>query len=205
MRGFFIIFFLFSSCSFLSNKTGREINVESFPSEAEVSYFSPVTKQFKPLGKTPLKINETQIKDWLKGHNDFVVLRVSRSGYVVESLFVDLRNRYKVNYNAELWAIDLWNEKEMEVSSNAANKLAIKIQRINQQVFSKNLDGALNDAEKLIDQFPKANVFYDIKGSILMLLGRKSEALASYQKSILLNPDNNESKQMINRIEGGAQ
>lgn len=194
---------LFMSCSF-SREMKREITVDSEPKQAEVSYLS-ASGQFKVLGKTPLTIEPALIKEWIEAKQEYAVIKVTKSGFAVENLFIDLNGRYKVAYIADLKAIDIWNNKEMEISSNAANKLAVKVQHINQQVFTKNFDSALKNTEVLIDQFPKAHVFYDIKGSILFLQGKRSEALASYQKSLSLNPDNNEAKKMLEKVTGDKQ
>ena len=194
---FLLILFLNYSCSQM-RAMKREIVVDSNPKEAEVSYLTQAG-QFKVLGKTPLTIEDDLIKEWQKD-NEYVVIKVSKSGHVVENLFIDLNNSYKINYLAELHAIDVWNNKEMELSSTNANALAIKVQKINQQVFNKNLDSALASTEHLIEQYPKAHVFYDIKGSIMFLMGRKEESIVSYQKSLSLNPDNNDATMMLEKV-----
>ena len=196
-------FALISGCSLLK-ELKREIVITSQPAEAEVSYLAG-TGEFKTLGKTPLTIDASLIKKWQDTHQEYAVVKVSKSGYVMENLFIDLKGRYKISYAADLKTIDVWNNKEMEISSTAANKLAVKVQQINQQIFSKNFPKALSSAEVLIEQFPKAHVFLDMKGSILLLMGKKSEALASYQKSLSLNPDNTDAKKMLQRITGDQQ
>ena len=191
-----------SGCSVFKVSKAK-FQIDSNPKEAEVSYLLP-SGEFKSLGKTPLDIDEKQIQEWKKGKADFLILRVAKSGHANENLFIDLRNHYSINYMARLKPIDVWNNKEAELSSTAANKLAEKIQGINQQIFGKNLEGALKNAESLIEQFPKAHVFYDIKGSILYLMGKRQEAVASYEKSLSINPDNNEAKKIIDAVKKGS-
>lgn len=189
--------FLSFSCSNMGAPK-REITVDATPKDAEVSVLA-TSGQFKVLGTTPLKIDNQTIKEWQKD-NEYAVIRVSKSGYVVENLFIDLNTRTKINYVANLRAVDVWNQKEKEISSANANALAKKVQKINQQVFGKNLDAALSSTEHLIEQYPKAHVFYDIKGSILFLMGKKAESIGSYEKSLSLNPDNNEAKMMLEKV-----
>lgn len=204
MRFFsYLIFFLMLGCS-LTREMQREVVVTSQPSGADVSYLS-ASGQFKVIGKTPYTLEKSLIKEWSEQKKEYAVIKVSKSGHVVENLFIDLNGRYKISYNADLKAIDVWNNKEMEISSTIANKLATKVQQINQQVFNKNFDNALKNTEVLIDQYPKAHVFYDIKGSILFLMGNKNEAVVSYQKSLSLNPDNNEAKRMLEKVSGERQ
>jgi tetratricopeptide (TPR) repeat protein len=205
MRNLFLLSLVVTtaSCSF-SKQMNREVVIDSSPKGADVSYLSP-SGQFKVIGQTPLTVEPAIIKEWLNSKSEYAVIKVSKSGYVVENLFIDLNGRYKLAYNADLKQVDAWNNKEMEVSSNLANKLAQKVQQINQQVFNKNFDSALKDTELLIDQYPKAHVFYDIKGSILFLKGQRAEAINSYQKSLSLNPDNNEAKKMLEKVKGERQ
>lgn len=197
-----LILLLTFSCSNMGAMK-REIVIDATPKDAEVSYLSS-SGQFKSLGKTPLTIENEMIKEWQK-EKEYAVIKVSKSGYVMENLFIDLNSRYKINYVADLRAVDVWNNKEREISSANANALAKKVQKINQQVFSKNLEAALSSTEHLIEQYPKAHVFYDIKGSILFLMGKKAESIGSYEKSLSINPDNNEAKQMLEKVRGIQQ
>lgn len=189
-----------TSCSMMKSLR-REITIDSTPSEAEVSYLAS-SGEFRVIGKTPLTIEDSVVKEWQDSKQDYAIVRVAKSGYVMENLFIDLNGRYKLSFSAQLKALDVWNNKETENSSNAANKVALKVQHINHQIFTKSFQEALTNTENLIEQFPKAHVFYDMKGSILLLMGRKNEALASYQKSLSLNPDNNEAKKMLQRVNG---
>lgn len=203
MRVFFIFIFLFTSCSFMKEMK-REVKINSQPLNAEVRYLTK-SGEFKSVGQTPLVIEDAVIREWLDSHQEYVVIQVSKSGHAVENLIIDLSDRYKLDFTAQLKPIDVWNNKEMEMSSHTANKLAVNIQYINQQVFKKNFAEAMRSTEVMIDQYPKAHVFYDIKGSIFFLMGKRNEAQTSYQKSLSLNPDNNEAKQMLVQMKGEKQ
>jgi tetratricopeptide (TPR) repeat protein len=181
---------------------GRKYRLDSQPKEAKISFYSPSSKSYVDLGKTPLELSPAQIKEIMKQNEDFVVLKITKSGYAVESLVLDLSNRYRVQYNADLKPLEQWHNKEAEVSSIAANSLAMKIQSIYQQLVKKDLDKALQNTTNLIEQFPKAHVFYDIKGSIQYLQGKKQESMVSYKKSLSLNPDNLQAQKMLQKIKG---
>jgi hypothetical protein len=53
----------------------------------------------------------------------------------------------------------------------------------------------------LIDQYPKAYVFYDIKGSIQLLRGKRAKAIVSLKKSLSLNPENVQSEKLLKILE----
>jgi tetratricopeptide (TPR) repeat protein len=192
-----------SSCSFI--KSGQqEISINSNPAEAEVGYLT-ANGDFRSLGKTPLKLDQQQLSTLKKEDKQFSSFQIKKSGHAVENLLVDVRTNNKIDYFANLKPIDAWNDKELEVSSTSANRLAQKIQMINQMVLKKEHDKALLQIDFLIQQFPKANTFYDMKGSVLLLMGKKTEATASYQKSLALNPDNVQAQRVLSKIKVGVQ
>jgi tetratricopeptide (TPR) repeat protein len=193
-----------AGCSFLGS-VREEIKINSSPEGAEISYASEANRDFKSIGMTPLSIGQKQIRDWKGSGLEYIALKLQKPGHASETIILDLKNRYHIKYEAELKPIDIWHNKEEEVSSSAANKLAVKIQAINQYIFDKDLGNALKTTESLIEQFPKAHVFFDIKGSILYLMGKKTEALSSYQKSLSLNPDNTSTQEMIKKVNGAKQ
>jgi tetratricopeptide (TPR) repeat protein len=52
--------------------------------------------------------------------------------------------------------------------------------------------------------FPAAYNTWDSLGEVLMNLGRNEEAIAAYERSLELNPDNTNARHMIARIRGGG-
>jgi tetratricopeptide (TPR) repeat protein len=191
-----ILISIITSCAV----TKQKIQIDSKPNKANISTFLSSTQQYKHIGNTPLMLNETELLKLIPKDQDFISLRVSKKGHAIEHIIIDRKLRSKLSYIANLNPIEIWTDKDAELSSTIANKLATTVQVINKDIFKKNLKQALGKTEKLINQYPKAPVFYDIKGSILYLMGRKSESLASYARSLALNPDNVQSRKMIERI-----
>jgi tetratricopeptide (TPR) repeat protein len=203
-RLFIVVLLLqISACSIFKNAS-RQIEVISSPHGASVSVLSK-TGNFAVIGKTPLLLDEKLIGQWIKDGNEYIILRLEKSGHAVENLFVDLNSRHRLNFTATLKSIDVWNLQEAELSSANANKLTTKIQQINQFVLKKDFESALKRTDGLMEQFPKAHVFLDMKGSIYLLMGRRQEALASYQKSLQLNPDNSDAIRAIERLKESSQ
>lgn len=188
---------IFVGCSSIKKK----IQIDSTPGNAKVSIFLSNTRAYKTIGKTPFKIDSDEIKKLIPDNQDYVSIRISKKGHAIEHLIIDRKLRNKISYVANLNPIDIWTDNTTELSSIVANKLAQKVQNINNNILRKDLPKALGKTQKLIEQYPKASVFYDMKGSILYLMGKKKESLASYAKSLSLNPDNVLSKKMIERIQ----
>jgi tetratricopeptide (TPR) repeat protein len=194
---------LLASCAGLKRQSPG-LSMTSSPAGAEVSYLSKHNK-FEKLGLTPLNLKDGQLQRLQSANDQFLALQVRKSGHAVETILVDLRSTKKISYFAALEPIDVWNNKEQEISSVAANSLARKIQLINQLVMRKNHQAALSRADLLINQFPKAGAFYDIKGSIFLLMGDRPEAIANYRKSLQLNPENADTQRMLEKLNGGVQ
>ncbi len=191
-----------AACSLLKGKE-QALSITSNPPEAEISYLTK-NKEYKVLGKTPFSLSPADLKIINDENSQFAAFQIKKSGHAIETLLLDLRSSRSVEYFASLKPIDVWNNKEQEISSAAANSLARKIQQINHHVLKRDHVSALSRTEALIQQFPKASSFYDMRGSILLLMGKKSEAISSYEKSLSINPDNSEAKKVLHLLETGA-
>jgi tetratricopeptide (TPR) repeat protein len=173
------------------------LNIDTKPSKATVYKYEKRSKTFVKLGVTPLEIKAEEL-DEIK---DVVALKVEKEGYVVEHLVYDKNNRENVDYLISLKAVETWSDKDAEVSSKLAGAIAQKVQTINSLVLRKRLKEALTLVQKLIDQYPKAFTFYDIKGSICILKGDKRQGIASLKKSLSLNPENIETEKLLKVLE----
>lgn len=179
----------------------KTFKVLSEPSKAKVSYFESSQKTYLPLGESPVILDKKKIES-LKGFGkDFLILRVQKSGYAVENLIIDTTTKNNIDYLLKLKPLESWANKEASSSSRLANNIARNVQNINRDILAKDLSEALKKTNKLIDQYPKANVFFDIKGSIFLLKGEENKALASFKKSLSLEPDNIETQKVIQVLE----
>lgn len=189
------------ACSSAKNK----IQIISTPSKATVSAYSPQTKEFQELGQTPLTLKDEDRAKLMKGGKEYIALKLTKPGYAVESLIIDTKIRDKIDFIATLNRLEIWTDPSAEASSTVANKLATKIQKINKNIFKKKLPNALIQVNSLIDQYPKAPIFYDMKGSILLLMGKNRESIIAYRKSLALQPDNIDSQKALDKLTGGKR
>jgi len=188
-----------TSCSSIKIDKNN-FQITSYPSKAKVSLYVAKTGDYIELGETPYILDEAKVKEVMESADEYFAVRISKEGHVIEHLIIDKKVNSKIKYMAKLKPIEIWTDRTKEISSTIANKLAQKIQILNQNIFQKKFKTALLKVERLIEQYPKAHVFYDIKGSILYLQGKKGESLAAYNKSLSINPDNVDSINMVKQI-----
>lgn len=184
----------FLGCSLFKGKESS-LSINSSPAEAKISILTS-DGNYKELGTTPFKSQETLGND----KSDFIILKIEKSGYSPEILHLEKQNHKSIEYRAVLKELDTWNDKDLEKSSFVANKLASKMQNINALVWKKDYDKALLGIKALIEQYPKASTFFDIEGSIYLLRNQKKEAIASYERSLSLEPNKVETKKIIQKL-----
>jgi tetratricopeptide (TPR) repeat protein len=69
------------------------------------------------------------------------------------------------------------------------------------QLMWNNMDTLAFEVFKTdLELFPESWNAYDSYGEILLKMGRKEEAVKMYQKSMVLNPDNENGKKMLEQI-----
>jgi len=200
MIKFVILTFLliFVGCASLSQ---NKIIIESSPREADVFLYDTELKTYQKLGKTPLNFNNSIQQKYLKENkSSFIALKIEKPGFAVEHIIFDLNTRKRFSYLLELKKIEIWTDNNQELSSILANNIARSVQEINQLILIKDLDKALVKVEQMSSQYPKSDIFYDIKGSIYLLKGQKQRAIISFKKSLSINPDNIESESMLKAL-----
>lgn len=88
------------------------------------------------------------------------------------------------------------NPGSYEASEREFNKLGYQFLRL------QKMDSSLEVFKSAALIFPKSANIFDSYGEALLQSGRKEEALKMYQKSLELNPENTNAKDMIKKIEG---
>ncbi len=195
----FIILFFVSCASY------KPVKIETIPSKAKVHIYDNEQKKFVQVGETPFSLSKEKRDQYVTDDKNFLALKVENPGYVVEHIIYDLKTKKKVEYLLQLKQIEIWSDTNAELSSKLANDIAAKVQKLNRHILTKQHAEALVVTQGLIDQYPKAYVFYDIKGSILLLRGNKNQAIVSLKKSLSINPENLETEKLLKVLEGGQQ
>ena len=67
------------------------------------------------------------------------------------------------------------------------------------QLHLNNIDGAIDIFKQNIKNYPNSFNVYDSMGEAYMIKGEKQMAIKNYEKSILLNPNNDNGKKMLEK------
>lgn len=68
------------------------------------------------------------------------------------------------------------------------------------QLRLKNIDAAIDIFRQNIKNYPNSFNVYDSMGEAYMIKGEKELAINNYEKSILLNPNNDNGKEMLKKL-----
>ena len=115
---------------------------------------------------------------------------------------------------AELKSIREFHEREHDVEELIAFIRSDSPEKSEYDLSQKAIDGFgymligknnLEEAAEIFllntEMYPNEYGTYDSLGECLMLLGRKAEGLAAYRKSLVLNPENENAKAVLERNE----
>ena len=176
------------------------LSIKSQPAGAKVLIYKAQDKSYQEVGQTPLRIDRKILKEKGLRVGDYFSLKIIKEGHVIENLIYDHTSKEKMDYVVDLKPIEAWNSKDGEVPSYMANIIAEKLQKINRLIFNREYENALIKIEDLIEQYPKASVFYDMKGSVLLLKGEREKALGTFRKSQSLNPESIETQNIVKKL-----
>ncbi|MEK6624126.1 MAG: hypothetical protein AABY86_04105 [Bdellovibrionota bacterium] len=185
---------------FLVGCQQASIKITSVPTAAMVSMYNPVTSTYQQVGVTPINLSAVEGIPPEIAENDIWSIRLDHSGYVIEHIFVEKSLNQKIEVNAKLKVNAEWTDKQNTLLSDMADWIGITIQRINMAINNKKFKEALDLTEQLIARYPKAAIFYDIKGTIYYLSKELDYAISSYRKSLELNPDNVETRKLLKKL-----
>lgn len=176
----------------LSCSSNHKISISSFPQGAQV-LVKDSSGNNRSLGKTPL---EASTKEILKG-NQLNSIVVSLDGYREHNLFLaDGSQNYEIT--ARLQPL-LEDPKSTEAKSRQ-EKLAQQLVGAQNLIVSKKYSDAESILSGVTREFPHVSVTYDLLGNVSYLRRDLSRALNYYERSLKLNPDNIETKNMVQKL-----
>ena len=183
----FIWFLFLMSCS-----SNHKIVISSFPQGAQV-LVKDSSGNNRSLGKTPLEATSNEI---LKG-NQLNSIVVSLEGYREQHLFLaDGSQNYEIT--ARLQPL-LEDPKSTEAKSRQ-ERLAQQLVGAHNLIVSKKYTEAEGILSGVSRDFPHVSVTYDLLGNVSYLRRDLGRALNYYERSLQLNPDNTETKNMVQKL-----
>jgi tetratricopeptide (TPR) repeat protein len=184
-----LLFFL-NSCSTIS-----KVKINSSPDKAEVKVTTN-DGETKSLGTTPLELNG---KDIYSSASRMSVIHISKDGFESQNVFIAQESSlesYNINIKLRTKSEDVKNQ---DIKSRQ-EKLAKNIAMSNNLINKKRYDEAERVLTSVTQDFPYVSVSYDLLGNIAYLKRDFRAAINYYEKSYQLNPENSETKTMIDKL-----
>lgn len=175
------LFLLFQGCS-----TSSSIKLKSVPDGATVSAIE-TDGSSRALGKTPLETSESMQS-----------LLIEKEGFEASRIFVGRLETQNYEYSVKL--TPKAEDPKITNIKSRYERLAKNIAKANNLISNKRYSEADAMLLNLINDYPYVSVGYDLLGNISYLQKDFKRAIGYYQKSLELNPENVETKQVLDRL-----
>ncbi len=186
----FMLMLLLSSCGTIS-----KVKITSSPDKAEVKVTNN-DGETKSLGITPLELTG---KDIYSSSSRMSLIQISKDGFESQNVFIAQESSlesYNINIKLRTKTEDVKNQ---DIKSRQ-EKLAKNIALSNNLINKKRYEEAERVLSSVADDFPYVSVTYDLLGNIAYLRRDFRSAINYYEKSFQINPENSESKTMIDKL-----
>ncbi len=168
------------------------VEIKSTPPEAEILVAIPGKEEAKVLGKTPYKERLGQLSDIV--NQGTIVVTVKKEGYIPQDYIVPNLSSGNLTIEANLKPYIASNYRE----TNKIISLAFKAERM---VMEKRYKEASEEVKKIKDLNENVAIAYQLMGTILFFEQKFKESYYEWLRSLELEPDNNESQEMLTLIE----
>lgn len=170
------------------------LKIDSEPTGADV-YVSQANRPAIKVGQTPLNIEESKLAN---GVEPFQVT-ISRDGYLNEHVLVPSST---LSRNTSI-TVRLKNDlSKISQSSEQLDKVASATALTQHLIRMKELDKAEQNLITISNQFPSVATFQELLGNVYYLKRDFTKALKAYESASNLNPKNNETQSMIEKLQG---
>lgn len=179
----------------------KGLRLVSEPEGAAVSLIQP-SGDTKDLGVTPIEFTEAEISAHSSQTFGF---KFHKEGYEVERVYASnpshtFTGELKVKlYPSAEWSQAFVDKKAAKYLDDVA-KLTAEVQG---SVAAGDLNLSEQKARSLTSRYPNLSVGWSLLGNVLYKQNRRSEALEAYNKSLGIDPSNNEIRMVIEKMRGG--
>jgi tetratricopeptide (TPR) repeat protein len=185
------IFFLFVvNCSSLS------LRVNSTPPEAEVTLHTLNGAQ--KLGVTPLQLSDEQLRSLPEGFT----IEVSKPDFLQQKIMIEKR---ALSASGEV-SVKLQEISKAELKLNdpdvkaTIESIARQVAQIQSSLLKKEYIQAEVLTRNMLNTYPYFSVGWNLLGNNYYLQGKTSESIAAYQKALTLEPENVETRVILDRL-----
>ncbi len=170
------------------------MKLESNPVGAVIKVKMP-DQSIKTMGNTPLDITTQELAEL---GNEILEISIEKDGYeTYKTMMAPSRMAFDAKLSVNLKeALGSDSKTVEEICSDVADATANIMQSINRRDFV--------EAQRLVSaqmiRFPRASVFLDLQGNIFYLQKRVDDAVAAYKSSLKLNPQNQQTKKILEKL-----
>lgn len=182
----------------VSCSSSMKVDILSDPPQATVYLKSK--KKMKKLGQTPLNLDSNK----LRGDKGFHFV-IAKEGYRPENVLIEKRSfpaQGEIFTKLEPFSVSTGNSGGSRGNfTGKVQKISRTVASIQSQILQKNFQQAEVIARDLINEYPYFAVAWNLLGNAYYLQRKHKEALQAYYKALEFEPENKETKQLIDRIE----
>lgn len=184
MKLFMLLFsaLLMESCS----TTSSSIKLKSSPEGANVLAIE-TDGSSRIIGKTPLETSESMQS-----------ILIEKEGFESARIFIGRLNSQNYEYSVKL--TPKADDPKLTDIKSRYERLAKSIAKANNLINKKRYVEAESLLINLTNDYPNVSVGYDLLGNISYMQKDFRKAINHYQRSLELNPENSETKQVLDRL-----
>lgn len=189
LQSFSVILFSIASIGCASSI----LKVESEPAGAEV-YISQANRPAIKIGQTPLSIEESKLATGVEPFQ----ITISRDGYLNEHILVP---HSTLNRNTSIAVRLKGDMSKLSQSGDQLDKVASATALTQHLIRIKDFDRAEQNLLSYTTLYPSVATFHELLGNVYYLRREYNRALSSYRQAESLNPKNNDTRIMIERLQ----
>ncbi len=178
-----------------------DLSIQTEPTGADIFYMNEEGREEK-LGTSPLTLNDQmmskfQTENWRIG--------INKKGYVREQVFLETKMFKELGrISVRLLPEANWSEAYQDTN---AYKYLNDVSSVTAEIQGATVKGDFPKAESLaqslVTRYPKLSVGWNLLGNVYYLQKRVDKAIESYQKSLDVNPNDEVTKSILERLRGG--
>ncbi len=174
-----------------------QLFVESNPPGAEVAYVA-LGGAPQPIGVTPMMVTPANVPGLFR---DQVQISVSKAGYHGESFLIPPGSGSVTGKIGARLSVDPLS-KSCQESLTAMVDATDSVAQAQRLILRKEYLEAERMLTTMVQRYPAVPAFHSMLGSLLYLQKNLPRALESYQRAQELQPQNQETLRMIEKIKG---
>ncbi len=192
-----ILFFalVLSACT----SAPTRVKIETVPEGATVSSRAS-DGTAKIIGKTPIEVPAIE----LSGSGRLARILISKEGFEDHGVMLG-RDMSSENYDINVKLLPKTENLKTNDSVEKQEQLAKRILKAYSLINGKRYDEARALLNDFIRDYPYISAGYDLMGNLFYKLRELKSAREYYERSLSINPFNQETKSMLSRLQGMQQ